>query len=90
MSGGLPEAKPWANCCPRSDATTTFNWMANCVVDALAAALWPCLLRGAGAPQIGAVTVSASLRWREPKAAPAVMASAPTMTSASDVRQRAV
>ena len=39
MSGGLPEAKPWASCCPRSEATITFSWIPVCLVNALAALL---------------------------------------------------
>src|SRR5215472_4608055 len=27
MSGGLPDAKPWASCCPISDATMTLTLM---------------------------------------------------------------
>src|SRR5262245_47959277 len=37
MSGGFPEAKPWASCCPRSEATITFTSMPVCFVNAFAA-----------------------------------------------------
>ena len=58
MSGGLPEAKPWASCCPRSEATTTFSWIPVCLVNALAALLTANVSAGPELP-IRAVSVVA-------------------------------
>ena len=39
MSGGFPEAKPWASCWLKSEATITFTSMPVCFVNAFAAPL---------------------------------------------------
>ena len=71
MSGGLPDAKPWASCCPRSEATTTFTLMPVCFVKALAALLTAKVSAGPELP-ISAVSVVAWLLVGEPTAAPTV------------------
>src|SRR6476659_10705945 len=89
MSGGFPEAKPCASCCPRAEATTTFTWIPVCFVTALAALLTANVSAGPELP-IRAVSVVALPLWREPRAVPAVSASAATMTSKSAARGREV
>src|SRR5690348_2781132 len=89
MSGGLPDAKPCASCWPRSDATTTFTWIPDCLDQALAAFLTAKVSAGPELP-ISAVSVVALLRAGEPSATPAVMARAATVTAASESRQRTV
>src|SRR3954454_17192720 len=89
MSGGLPEEKPWASCCPRSDATITLTLLPVCLLQAAAALFTANVSAGPELP-IRAVIVTALLRVGEPRAAPTATASAQTVTTASATRQRAI
>ncbi len=89
MSGGLPEAKPWANCCPRSEATTTLTGIPVRLVNALAALLTAYVSAGPELPMRAVSVFAFPLCW-EPRAVPAVTASAATMTSMSTARERAM
>src|SRR6476619_3090648 len=89
MSGGLPDAKPWASCCPRSEATITLTLLPVCLLQAAAALLTANVSAGPELP-ISAVTVTAWLRVGEARAAPTATASAQTVTTASATRQRAL
>ena len=87
MSGGFPEAKPWASCCPRSEATITFTSMPVCFVNAFAAPLTAKVSAGPELP-ISAVSVVAWLFVGEPRAAPTATASALTVTTANKNQRR--
>src|SRR4051795_6459203 len=89
MSGGLPEEKPWASCCPRSEATITLTLLPVCLLQAAAALFTANVSAGPELP-IRAVTVTALLRVGEPRAAPTATASAQTVTTTSATRQRAI
>src|SRR5919198_1053062 len=89
MSGGLPDAKPWASCWPRSEATTTLTLLPVCLLHAAAALLTANVSAGPELP-ISAVSVTALLFAGEARAAPTVTASAPTVMTASATRQRAI
>src|SRR4051794_19967950 len=89
MSGGFPDAKPWASCWPRSDATTTLTGIPVFFDHAFAALLTANVSAGPDVP-IRAVIVVADALPREPSAALAVRASAEMMTAASAVRQRVI
>src|SRR4029077_8246833 len=88
MSGGLPEAKPWASCCPRSDATITLTLLPVCLLQAAAALFTANVSAGPELP-IRAVMVTACVRAGAPTAAPTATASAQTVTTVSARRQRA-
>src|SRR3954447_11562522 len=89
MSGGLPEEKPWASCCPRSEATITLTLLPVCLLQAAAALFTANVSAGPELP-IRAVMVTALLRVGEPRAAPTATASAQTVTTTSATRQRAI
>src|SRR3954452_15205929 len=89
MSGGLPEEKPWASGCPRSEATITLTLLPVCLLQAAAALFTANVSAGPELP-IRAVMVTALLRVGEPRAAPTATASAQTVTTTSATRQRAI
>src|SRR3954447_198253 len=89
MSAGLPEAKPWASCCPRSDATITFTLLPVCLLQAAAALFTANVSAGPELP-IRAVIVTALLRVGAPRAAPTATASAQIAMAGSAIRQRAI
>src|SRR5690349_20332348 len=82
MSGGFPEEKPCASCCPRSEATTTFTLLPVFFAQAAVATLTAFVSAGPELP-IRAVIVTAFLLAGEPSAVPAVTASADTAAARS-------
>src|SRR5437868_7042470 len=89
MSGGLPDAKPCASCCPRFEATITSTLLPVCLLHAAAALLTAKVSAGPELP-IRAVRVTALLFAGEPRAAPTVTASAQTAMSGTAIRQRGI
>src|SRR6516164_5584694 len=85
MSGGLPDAKPWASCCPRSDATMTLTLMPVFFSNADAATLTAFVSAGPEVP-ISAVSSVAWLFAGDPYAVAAATATAPTVTDKSASR----
>src|SRR3954447_4517385 len=79
MSGGLPDAKPWASCCPRSDATMTLTLMPVLFVHAAVATLTAFVSAGPELP-ISAVSSVAWLFAGEPYAVAAATAHAHAQT----------
>src|SRR6478752_6360927 len=79
MSGGLPDAKPWASCCPRSDATMTLTLMPVFFVHADVATLTAFVSAGPELP-ISAVSPVAWLFAGDPLAVAAATAIAQTTT----------
>src|SRR6478672_1509320 len=72
MSGGFPDAKPCASCCPRSEATITLTLLPVCLLQAAAALFTANVSAGPELP-IRAVSVTALLRVGAPRAAPTAM-----------------
>ena len=64
MSGGLPDAKPWASCCPRSDATMTLTLMPDLRDHAAVATLTAFVSAGPELPIIAVSVVSWLVRGR--------------------------
>src|ERR1051326_7040636 len=75
MSGGLPDAKPWASCCPRSDATMTWTLMPVLFVHADVATLTAFVSAGPELP-ISAVSSVAWVFVEDPLAVAATAATA--------------
>src|SRR5919204_804903 len=82
MSGGLPDEKPWASCCPRSEATTTFTLIPLFLDHEEVATLTAFVSAGPELP-IKAVISPALACDGEPVAVVAATADAPTVTTAS-------
>src|SRR3954463_11885480 len=87
MSGGFPDEKPWASCCPRSEATMTFTLIPVFFDHAAVATLTAFVSAGPELP-IRAVRVVSWLLAGEPRAGPAAIATAQTATIRNTSRQR--
>src|SRR3954466_13639700 len=87
MSGGLPDAKPCASCCPRSEATMTLTLMPVFFDHAAVATLTAFVSAGPELP-ISAVSSVAWLFDGEPYAVPTATAHAQTPTDNNMSRRR--
>src|SRR5882757_1308595 len=87
MSGGFPDAKPWASCCPRSEATITLTLIPDFFDHAAVATLTAFVSAGPELP-IRAVSVVSWLLAGEPRAVPAATATAQTTTNGNTSRER--
>src|SRR3954467_9953651 len=99
MSGGLPDAKPWASCCPRSDATMTLTLMPVFFVHADVATLTAFVSAGPELPISAVISVAwvfagpfavAVLRRALGAAAPSVVAEDPPALTPAATTTRAI
>src|SRR3954469_6127465 len=79
MSGGLPDAKPWASCWPRSDATMTLTLMP-VFFDHAPVATWTAFVSAGPELPISAVSSVAWVFVGDPYAVAAATATAQTAT----------